>query len=227
MTSIAENISSVIEQIQRFEQRYQRGDNAVTLLAVSKQQDTARIRAAYAAGVRNFGENYLQEAEQKMAALQDLDICWHFIGPIQTNKTRGIATLFAWVHSVEREKVARRLSEQRDPALGPLNVCVQINLSMEATKSGVPLTESAQLCQVISTLPNLRLRGLMAIPAPVAEFSAQLEGFQRLAATYTELARQFPTMDTLSMGMSNDFEAAIAAGSTMVRIGSALFGGRT
>ena len=227
MTSIAENICSVIEQIQRVEQRYQRGKNAVSLLAVSKQQDASRIRAAYAAGVRNFGENYLQEAEQKITALRDLDICWHFIGPIQTNKTRGIAALFSWVHSIEREKVARRLSEQRDPALGPINVCVQINLSMEASKSGVTLTESQQLCQVISTLPNLRLRGLMAIPAPSSEFAAQLEGFQQLSATYTELARQFPTMDTLSMGMSNDFEAAIAAGSTMVRIGSALFGART
>lgn len=227
MTGIAQNISSVIEKIQRFEQRYQRTGNAVTLLAVSKQQDATSIRSAYAAGVRNFGENYLQEAEQKIAALQDLDICWHFIGPIQTNKTRGIAAHFAWVHSIEREKVAARLSEQRDPALGTLNVCVQINLSMETSKSGVTLADSQQLCEVISTLPNLRLRGLMAIPAPSADFAAQLEGFQRLAATYTELARQFPTMDTLSMGMSNDFEAAIAAGSTMVRIGSALFGART
>ncbi len=227
MTSIAENIRSFIEQIQRVEKRYQRGKNAVSLLAVSKQQDASRIRAAYAAGVRNFGENYLQEAEQKIAALHDLDICWHFIGPIQTNKTRGIAALFSWVHSIEREKVARRLNEQRDPALGPINVCVQINLSMEASKSGVTLTESQQLCQVISTLPNLRLRGLMAIPAPCSDFAAQLGGFQQLAATYTELARQFPTMNTLSMGMSNDFEAAIAAGSTMVRIGSALFGART
>lgn len=226
MTSIAENIAAVIEQIQRFERLYQRGHGKVSLLAVSKQQDATSIRSAYAAGLRNFGENYLQEAEQKIAVLCDLDICWHFIGPIQTNKTRGIASHFAWVHSVDREKVARRLSEQRDPALGPLNVCIQINLSREASKSGVELAECRQLCESISTLPNLTLRGLMAIPAPETDFIAQRTGFRRLAAEYKALAHVFPTMDTLSMGMSNDFEAAIAEGSTLVRIGSALFGAR-
>lgn len=226
VTSIAENIAVVIEQIQRFEQIYQRGQGVVSLLAVSKQQDADRIRCAYAAGLRNFGENYLQEAEQKIAALRDLDICWHFIGPIQTNKTRGIASHFAWVHSVDREKVAKRLSEQRDPALGALNVCVQINLSQEASKSGVEMAECRRLCHSISTLPNLTLRGLMAIPAQEKDFNAQREDFRQLAAEYTALANVFPTMDTLSMGMSNDFEAAIAEGSTLVRIGSALFGAR-
>lgn len=226
MTSIAENIGSVIEQIQRFEQLYQAGQKSVTLLAVSKQQDVSRIRSAYAAGLKNFGENYLQEAEPKIEALRDLDICWHFIGPIQTNKTRGIASLFDWVHSVDREKVAHRLSEQRDPARGPLNVCVQANLSQEATKSGVDLDQCQQLCRAISLLPNLTLRGLMAIPAPCPDFAAQREGFGLLAREYRALAQEFPTMDTLSMGMSNDFEAAIAEGSTMVRIGTALFGAR-
>ena len=226
MTSIAENIGSVIEQIQRFEQLYQAGQKSVTLLAVSKQQDVSRIRSAYAAGLKNFGENYLQEAEPKIEALRDLDICWHFIGPIQTNKTRGISSLFDWVHSVDREKVAHRLSEQRDPALGPLNVCVQANLSQEETKSGVNLEQCQQLCRVISLRPNLTLRGLMAIPAPCPDFAAQRESFRLLAREYRALAQEFPTMDALSMGMSNDFEAAIAEGSTMVRIGTALFGAR-
>ncbi|MSR10682.1 MAG: YggS family pyridoxal phosphate-dependent enzyme [Gammaproteobacteria bacterium] len=226
MTSIADNISSVIEQIQEFERKYQRGSGAVVLLAVSKQQDVASIRLAYAAGLKNFGENYLQEAEPKIQALRELDICWHFIGPIQTNKTRGIATHFSWVHSVDREKVARRLSEQRDPALGPLNVCVQVNLSLEASKSGVELAECRHLCELVSTLPNLRLRGLMAIPAPSNQLAAQRAGFRRLAAEYHLLAQRYPTLDTLSMGMSNDFEAAIAEGTTLVRIGSALFGAR-
>lgn len=196
------------------------------MLAVSKQQDVSRIRSAHAAGLKNFGENYLQEAVPKIEALRDLDICWHFIGPIQTNKTRGIASYFDWVHSVDRERVAHRLSEQRDPALGPLNVCVQANLSQEVTKSGVDLDQCQQLCRVINTLPNLTLRGLMAIPAPSSDFAEQREGFRILAREYNILAQEFPAMDTLSMGMSNDFEAAIAEGSTMVRIGTALFGAR-
>lgn len=226
MTSITENIALVIEQIQRFEQVYAREAHSVALLAVSKQQDADRIREAYLAGQKNFGENYLQEAELKMQVLEDLDICWHFIGPIQSNKTRGIATHFHWVHSVDRDKTARRLSEQRPPERGPLNVCVQINVSAEASKSGVALTECRQLCSLITTLPNLNLRGLMAIPAPASDFQAQRENFQQLAAEFHLLAQEFPSMDTLSMGMSNDFEAAIAEGSTMVRIGSALFGPR-
>lgn len=226
MTNIAENIARVIEQIQQLEQRYQRSSGSVRLLAVSKKQSIESIRSAYAAGLKNFGENYLQEGEQKILALSDLDICWHFIGPIQTNKTRGIATSFDWVHSVDREKVAQRLHEQRPTTLGPLNVCVQINLSQEETKSGVDLADTRALCKLISTLPNLCLRGLMAIPAPCDDFEQQRAAFKLLATEYRSLATQYATMDTLSMGMSNDFEAAIAEGSTLVRIGSALFGAR-
>lgn len=226
MTSIAENIAVVIEQIQRFEKRYGRTAGSVRLLAVSKQQPCSRIREAQAAGLRNFGENYLQEAEQKIEETADLDITWHFIGPIQSNKTRGIATHFAWVHSVDRAKIAQRLSEQRDPALPPLNVCIQTNLSQEATKSGVALDACEPLCELVSSLPNLCLRGLMAIPAPADDFAVQRDQFRQLASVYRRLGERFPTMDTLSMGMSNDFEAAIAEGSTLVRIGSALFGAR-
>lgn len=226
MTNITENIAVVIEQIQRFERLYARKADSVGLLAVSKQQDASRIRAAYQAGLKNFGENYLQEAEAKMQLLQDLDICWHFIGPIQSNKTRGIASHFQWVHSIDRDKTARRLNEQRPPELDPLNVCVQINVSAESSKSGVTLQECRQLCELVSTLPNLRLRGLMAIPSPAADFDSQRANFRQMATEFHLLASEFPAMDTLSMGMSNDFEAAIAEGSTMVRIGSALFGAR-
>ena len=226
MTSIAENIAVVLEQIQRFEQHYQRPAGSVSLLAVSKQQNAACVRSAHEAGLKNFGENYLQEAENKIAALADLDICWHFIGPIQTNKTRGIAAHFDWVHSVDREKVARRLNEQRSADLAPINICVQVNLSQEVTKSGVDLSQCHQLCALVNTLPNLRLRGIMAIPAPSTDSAEQRANFRSLATQYQALAQQFPTIDTLSMGMSRDFEAAIAEGSTMVRIGSALFGAR-
>lgn len=227
MTRIAENISLVLEQIQRFERQYAREPGAVKLLAVSKQQHAESLRCAHAAGLVDFGENYLQEAEEKIAALADLPLIWHFIGPIQSNKTRGIAAHFDWVHSVDREKIARRLDEQRDPALGRLNVCVQINLSEESTKSGTALADCRSLCATVSTLPNLCLRGLMAIPAPLTDFDSQRQSFHQLAAEFTALAAVHPTMDTLSMGMSNDYEAAIAEGSTLVRIGTALFGARS
>lgn len=226
MTSIAENISLVLEQIQRLEQQYERAPGSVKLLAVSKQQTADAVREAHQAGLNDFGESYLQEAEQKIALLQDLPLVWHFIGPVQTNKTRGIAANFDWVHSVDREKVARRLNEHRGADAAPLNVCVQINLSQEATKSGAELDQCRSLCDVVSELPHLRLRGLMAIPAPLTGIEAQRASLRALAHEYATLAKVFPTMDTLSMGMSNDFEAAIAEGSTMVRIGTALFGAR-
>ena len=226
MTSVAENLQQLSQQIRDFERRYGRPANSVRLLAVSKQQSIEKIRAAAAAGARDFGENYLQEAESKIAALADLPLCWHFIGPIQSNKTRLIAELFDWVHSVDREKVARRLSEQRPTQLPPLNVCVQVNLSGEATKSGVSLEECAELCDQIALLPGLKLRGLMAIPAPLSGLAEQRRAFAPLAALFHRLQVIHPDMDTLSLGMSNDFEAAIAEGSTLVRLGTAIFGSR-
>jgi len=227
MRRIADNISEILERIHAFEQRYQRPHGAVTLLAVSKKQPVEAIRAAYAAGLRDFGENYLQEAEAKIAALADLDITWHLIGPLQSNKTRPVARHFHWVHSVDRLKVARRLSEQRDDSMPPLNVCIQVNLANEESKSGVELDAAATLCQEVAALPRLRLRGLMAIPAAETDFARQRAQFARLAAEFRRLQQQLPQLDTLSMGMSNDYEAAIAEGATLVRIGTAVFGART
>ena len=226
MRRIADNISKIFERIHAFEQRYKRPEGAVTLLAVSKKQPVEAIREAYEAGIRDFGENYLQEAEAKISALSDLHVDWHFIGPIQSNKTRPIAELFNWVHSVDRLKIARRLSEQRSPQQPPLNICVQVNLSGEASKAGIALAEAEHLCQQIDTLERLNLRGLMAIPAPENDYSRQRQVFHELATVFNRLSGQFSQFDTLSMGMSGDFEAAIAEGSTMVRIGTALFGPR-
>lgn len=226
MPRIADNILKIRERIHAFEQRYERPEGAVTLLAVSKKQPIEAIRAAYEAGIRDFGENYLQEAEAKIAVSNDLEANWHFIGPIQSNKTRSIADHFQWVHSVDRLKIARRLNEQRDPSMPPLNVCVQVNLSGEASKSGVSPAEAEDLCQQISTLNHLDLRGLMAIPAPQEDFSCQRQMFHDLAILFDRLSGQFSRFDTLSIGMSGDYEAAIAEGSTMIRIGTALFGPR-
>jgi pyridoxal phosphate enzyme (YggS family) len=226
MRRIADNICKIFDRIHAFEQRYQRPPGTVTLLAVSKKQPIEAIRQAYEAGIRNFGENYVQEAEFKILQLSDLDICWHFIGPIQSNKTSAIAGLFDWVHSVDRIKIARRLSEQRDPSKPPLNICVQVNLSGEASKSGVKLDEAEQLCEQIDSMDNLCLRGLMAIPAPQDDVPGQRQVFGKLAAVFHRLQSRFSRFDTLSIGMSSDYEAAIAEGSTLVRIGTALFGPR-
>ena len=226
MISIADNIEEISRGIRQFEQRYNRPANSVKLVAVSKRQASEKIRVAASAGIKDFGENYLQEATEKIELLKDLALTWHFIGPIQANKTRGLALEFDWVHSVDREKIARRLSDQRSSIHDPLNVCVQVNLSMENSKSGTNLRSALSLCTTVAQLPNLNLRGLMAIPAAVTDFESQRRCFRELAAEFAILARQFPTMDTLSMGMSNDFEAAIAEGSTMVRIGTAVFGPR-
>lgn len=198
----------------------------ITLLAVSKRHPASAIRELFAAGQHDFGENYVQEALEKQAQLADLEVVWHFIGPIQSNKTRDIANAFAWVHSVDRSKVAERLSSQRDPQLPALNVCVQVNLSAEDTKSGVALQEVEALCQAINTLPNLSLRGLMAIPAALETYEQQRACFAPLQREFERLKALFPSLDTLSIGMSSDFEAAIAEGSTLVRIGTALFGAR-
>lgn len=199
--------------------------DAVTLIAVSKTFDAAAVRAVHAAGQTEFGENYLQEALAKIEALRDLGLTWHFIGPIQSNKTADLAENFAWVHGVEREKIARRLSEQRPENLPPLNVCVQVNVSGEVSKSGVAPVAALALCQTVAALPRLKLRGLMAIPEPGR---ADLRAPYRLLRELFEQARQSGLgLDTLSAGMSDDFEAAIAEGSTHIRVGSLIFGKRT
>ncbi len=204
-----------------------RGADAVELVAVSKTFDAAAVRAAYAAGQRRFGENYLQEARAKQSELAGLGVEWHFIGPIQTNKTRDIAAHFDWVHGVDRLKIAQRLSDQRPQRLGPLQVCVQVNISGEASKSGCQPAAAAELCTAISQLPHLRLRGLMAVPAPVSAGDDPRAPFRQLQRLFLEIRAVLgPGFDTLSAGMSDDLEAAIAEGSTLVRVGSALFGAR-
>jgi hypothetical protein len=200
---------------------------SVTLLAVSKTFPAEAVREAFAAGQRAFGENYVQEALDKIAALRDLPLEWHFIGPIQSNKTRVIAENFAWVHGVERLKIAQRLSEQRPADLPPLNICLQVNVSGEASKSGVAPDEVLALAREVSSLPRLKLRGLMAIPAQADEVEAQRRPFAQLRELSQQLAAQGIALDTLSMGMSHDFAAAIQEGATIVRVGTAIFGVRT
>lgn len=202
------------------------GNDAVQLCAVSKAQDAAKIRLAYEAGQRVFGENYVQEAIAKQALLSDCEIEWHFIGPIQSNKTQLIAQHFDWVQSVDRLKIAERLSSARPTHLPPLNICLQVNSSEEATKSGASLTELITLAEQVSTLPNLTLRGIMAIPAPTDSLQQQRAQFKLVREAYQTLRKRSFALDTLSIGMSDDFEAAIAEGATIVRIGSAIFGTR-
>ena len=223
MSTIAENIAKVGERIRAAAQASGRDLDHIGLLAVSKTKPAAAVREAYAAGIRDFGENYLQEALEKQTELSELPLIWHFIGPIQSNKTKPIAEHFAWVHSVDRLKIAQRLSEQRPNDLPPLNICLQVNVSAEDSKSGCAPAELAALAQAVSQLPNLRLRGLMAIPEPTDDVAAQRAAFARLR----ELRGGLPLpLDTLSMGMSHDLDAAIAEGATWVRIGTALFGAR-
>lgn len=229
--SIAGNYRRILARISAQEQRAGRQPGSVLLLAVSKTHGADRLREAYAAGARHFGENYVQEALDKIGQLSQppqplSDITWHFIGPIQSNKTRDIAGAFDWVHSVDRLKIARRLNDQRPAHLPALNVCIQVNLSNEDSKSGVTLDEVDALCADISQLPRLQLRGLMAIPAPCQDHAQQRAVFKPLTARFQRLQQQYPAMDTLSIGMSDDFDAAIAEGSTMIRIGTAIFGAR-
>jgi len=200
---------------------------SVCLLAVSKTFDAAAVRGLAACGQREFGENYLQEALDKQAALRDLPLEWHFIGPIQSNKTRAIAENFSWVHSVDRLKIAERLSAQRPAGLPPLQVCIEVNVSGEASKGGVAPAELSALAVAVAALPGLQLRGLMAIPAPTSEVAAQRAAFRQVRELYDALRARDLALDTLSMGMSGDLEAAILEGATIVRIGTALFGERT
>lgn len=223
MSTIATNIAKVASRIREAAQNSRRETAAIGLLAVSKGQPAAALREAAAAGLRDFGENYLQEALAKQLELVDLPLTWHFIGPIQSNKTRAIAEHFAWVHSVDRLKIAQRLSEQRPSQLPELNVCLQVNISGEASKAGCEPAALAELAAEVARLPGLRLRGLMAIPEPSANSAVQHAAFAHLR----ELLQQLdPTLDTLSMGMSEDLEAAVAEGSTWLRVGTALFGAR-
>ena len=226
MASIADNISTVRDQITKASADCGRPEGSVKLLAVTKTQTPEKLREAYGAGQREFGENYVQEALDKIQALDLPGLIWHFIGPIQSNKTGDIATHFDWVHSVDRLKIANRLNSQRPLGYPPLNVCVQVNLSEEDSKSGVALADTAALCEQINQLPELRLRGLMAIPAPCAEHTEQRAVFRPLALLFSELQLRFEHFDTLSIGMSADYEAAIEEGSTIVRVGSAIFGAR-
>ena len=223
MSTIADNIGLVSQRIRAAAQAVQRDESSVHLLAVSKTKPAQAVREAYAAGMRDFGENYLQEALGKQAELTDLPLSWHFIGPIQSNKTRAIAENFAWVHSVDRLKIAQRLSEQRPADLPPLNICIQVNVSGEASKSGCTPADLPALAEAISSLPRLKLRGLMAIPEPTEDRAAQDAAF---AAVRDLQASLNLGLDTLSMGMSHDLESAIAQGATWVRIGTALFGAR-
>ncbi|MCQ4304709.1 YggS family pyridoxal phosphate-dependent enzyme [Stutzerimonas frequens] len=223
MSTIEKNIAKVAARIREAAQAVHRDAATVGLLAVSKTQPAAAIREAFAAGLRDFGENYLQEALDKQVELDDLPLIWHFIGPIQSNKTKAIAEHFDWVHSVDRLKIAQRLSDQRPATLPPLNVCLQVNLSGEASKSGCTPQELGPLAEAVAAMPQLRLRGLMCIPAPTEDPAEQRAAFARLRLLRDELALD---LDTLSMGMSQDLEAAIAEGATWVRIGTALFGAR-
>ena len=225
-SSIADNITRIRVQIQAACQAAGRAPDSVQLLAVSKTWGTDAVRQAYAAGQTAFGENYIQEAVDKITALRDLPLVWHCIGPIQSNKTRLVAEHFDWVHSVDRLKIAQRLSAQRPAELPPLQVCIQVNVDGGDNKSGVSPQELPALAQAVAALPRLQLRGLMTIPEP-AETDAQMRAVHRQAKDLFEQMRaQGLPLDTLSMGMSADMAAAIAEGSTMVRVGTAIFGQR-
>jgi pyridoxal phosphate enzyme (YggS family) len=225
--TIAKNIERLSDRLLRLERQYERGAACVKLLAVSKRHPAESIIAANKAGIEDFGENYLQEALDKIQHLSSIRVNWHFIGPIQSNKTKAIAENFQWVHSIDRLKIAQRLSDQREPSGPKLNVCVQIKLSDETTKSGLELAAAEALCDAVEVLPNLQLRGLMAIPAAEPDFESQRLAFRALAQEYSRLKPRYAQFDTLSMGMSNDFEAAIAEGSTLIRIGTGIFGPRS
>jgi pyridoxal phosphate enzyme (YggS family) len=216
----------VLDRIASAERRYARAPASVALLAVSKARSAAEIAALALLGQRRFGENYLQEALAKQATLADLGLEWHFIGPVQSNKTRAVSAHFDWVHSIDRERIAARLDEQRPGERGPLNVCIQVNVGGESTKSGVAPADAAALAGAIATMPRLRLRGLMALPPPSPDPNAQRSAFRELRELEERLRDRVPTLDTLSIGTTQDLEAAIAEGATIVRIGTAIFGAR-
>ncbi|MDE5179991.1 YggS family pyridoxal phosphate-dependent enzyme [Vibrio fluvialis] len=230
MSSIQQNLEHITSQIENAQQKCGRPRSSVQLLAVSKTKPVEAILEAAQAGQRAFGENYVQEGCDKVQFFAEhhpeLDLEWHFIGPLQSNKTRLIAEHFDWMHTIDRAKIAQRLSEQRPAHLPPLQVLIQVNTSGEASKSGISENDLFTLAELISGLPNLTLRGLMSIPESVPDYPSQLAAFRQLAALKDQLAEKYDGIDTLSMGMSGDMEAAIEAGSTIVRIGTAIFGQR-
>lgn len=228
MSKTAVNIAKVRARIQQAARENRRDANSIRLLAVSKTRQSTDIREAFVAGIRDFGENYVQEAEAKMCSLGDLPLIWHFIGPLQSNKTAFVAEQFHWVHSLDRLKIAQRLSDQRPEGLGSLNICIQVNIDGEASKAGISPQALQDFAVQVAALPRLSLRGLMAIPDPGQGRDGLEFAFAQMGSLYRSLQQQFPGLpvDTLSMGMSADLELAIAAGSTMVRIGTDIFGPR-
>ena len=229
MNDIAHNLAQVRDKISAAALRCGRASEEVTLLAVSKTKPASAIAEAITAGQQAFGENYVQEGVEKIRHFREKGIAglqWHFIGPLQSNKSRLVAEHFDWCHTLDRLRIATRLSEQRPAELAPLNVLIQINISDENSKSGIPLEELNALAAEVAELPHLRLRGLMAIPAPESDYVRQFEVARQMAVAFAGLKTRYPDVDTLSLGMSDDMEAAIAAGSTMVRIGTAIFGAR-
>ena len=226
MTTISVNLQAVIVRIEEAAFKWQRHPDEIKLLAVSKTRPIADIEVAATAGQRAFGENYVQEGLEKVDALAALGLEWHFIGPLQSNKTKRVAESFDWVHSIDRRKIAERLAEQRPRSLPPLQVCLQVNVSGEETKSGVSLAALPDLAHQVAMLPHLKLRGLMTIPAPLTDFAEQRSAFSSLRGMYERLKKEGLALDTLSMGMTHDLEAAIAEGATLVRVGTAIFGER-
>ena len=229
MNDIAHNLAQVRDKISAAATVCGRSSEEVTLLAVSKTKPASAIAEAIDAGQRMFGENYVQEGVEKIRHFREkstADLQWHFIGPLQSNKSRLVAEHFDWCHTVDRLRIASRLSEQRPAEMPPLNVLIQINISDENSKSGIALEELEQLADQVAMLPGLRLRGLMAIPAPESDYDRQFAVARQMAVAFEALKTRFPTVDTLSLGMTDDMAAAIAAGSTMVRIGTAIFGAR-
>ena len=226
MTTFSANLQAVLARIDAAARACARNPSEIRLLAVSKTWPASAVCEAADAGQKMFGENYVQEGLDKVAALAGLGFEWHFIGPLQSNKTRRVAETFDWVHSVDRLKIAERLSEQRPSNLPRLQVCLQVNVSGEASKSGVALDEVPELAHRLATLPGLQLRGLMAIPEPLSDYSAQRAPFRQLREIYEALKKNGLALDTLSMGMTHDLEAAIAEGATIVRVGTAIFGER-
>lgn len=229
-TQISQNLEAVRQQIQTAEEKANRPHGSVNLLAVSKTKPISAIKTAIDCGQTHFGENYVQEGVEKIKYFREISpqhpLCWHFIGPIQSNKTKPIAEHFDWVHSIDRLKIAERLSHQRPASTSPLQVLIQVNTSQEESKSGVSIEEAEQLCQQVSQLPNLELRGLMSIPSATQDPHMQRQAFLQLSDLYQSLKKNYPSFDTLSMGMSADMNAAVDMGSTMVRIGTAIFGAR-
>jgi pyridoxal phosphate enzyme (YggS family) len=226
MTTISSNLQRVHERIALACDGAHRPVGEVSLLAVSKTFGPDAVREAFAAGQRAFGENYIQEAVEKIALLRELPVQWHCIGPIQSNKTRLVAANFDWAHTVDRQKTAQRLSEQRPDGMPPLQVCIQVNIDGGPAKSGVAPQDALALARDVAQLPRLALRGIMTLPEPAADFAAQKAVHMKAKALFDDLREAGLALDTLSMGMTADLEAAIAAGSTMVRVGTAIFGGR-